>query len=263
MRAQPLGAVLSVSIDSPAAADHRGGPALSREKEILGRLVELVAELGQPATWFADDPANNRAVREVLSTDTRHEAALRVDADWIGDGSPVGRNRFVAQVIERTSRARRAGMRISTLATHEAGSELPAELLVKYGITAIRADSCESRNRGSASGPQSLRYGLWRIASDFRIAGGGPIADWLTAFRIRRAIDRCIKSETPMHLAIDVAAIAANRAVDRLGGLPAILRHVERRCKAGRLRVCTIAEVVARLAAPASPRATGSILRAA
>jgi hypothetical protein len=253
MRAQPLGAVLSVSVDLPVVAADSGGC----QSGTLERLFGLFAAAGQPVTWFADDPAANETIRQVLATDGGHEAGLRVDADR------GGRNRLVAELVGGAARARRAGIRITTLAIDRAAAELPAELLVKHGMTAVRAPADANRARSGAIGPAPLRYGLWRIASDFRLVGGSWIADRLTTRRIRRAIDRCIRSETPLHLAIDVAAIAVNSGPERLGGLPAILRHVERRRSAGLLRVCTIAEVVARLAAPAAPRAAGSILRAA
>jgi hypothetical protein len=257
MRAQPLGAVLSVSIDLPVAA--AGGVGRSPgENETAERLVKLFAAVGHGATWFADEPGDDAMIRQALAADGNHEAALRIDAALAGEA--VGRNRLTAEIVGRIARARRADLSISTISIPDAGMAMPTELLVKQGITAVRG---AGHARAETSGPESLRYGLWRIGTDCRVVGGSRIADWKTTFGIRRAIDRCIRNAMPLHLAVDVAAIAANSGPERLGGLPAVLRHVERRRSARALQVCTIAEVVARLAAPALPRAAGSILRAA
>jgi hypothetical protein len=263
MRAQPLGAALSVSIDLPADAV-QAGRSIDAERETVGRLLELIAAVDQPVTWFADDPAANPTIGRALATGSGHEAALRVDANWLGKVG--GRNRLAAEIVGRIARARRVGISITTLALADAAAELPAELLVKHGITAIRDSLSYNRadhSRGGMIGPVPLRYGLWRLAVDFRLLGGSRIADWLTAIRIRRAIDRCIRGKMPLHLVIDAAAVAANSGPDRVGGLPGVLRHIERRRNAGLLRVMTIADVVAQLAAPSAPRSAGSILRAA
>jgi len=263
MRAQPLGAVLSVSIDLPVVAP-QGGRSSDAERETVGRLVELVTAAGQPVTWFADDPAADEEIERALAAASGQEAALRVDADWAG--AVAGRSRMVAEIVGRTAEARRAGIPITTLALADAAPELSPELLVKYGITAVRTEesvNCAGRSRSRAMGPTQLRYGLWRVAVDLRLIGGSRIAEWLTAMEIRRAIDRCIRGETPLHLAIDASAIAASSGLVRLGGLPGILRHIERRSSAGLLRVMTIADAVARLAAPSAPKSAGSILRAA
>lgn len=268
MRAQPLGAVLSISIDLPRVKP-RGGN-LSREciQPIVPRIAELLAATSQSATWFADDPAAHAALCGATTALNGDELALRIDADRTGEFG--GRNRLAHQVVSRVARARSAGLRISTLAlpgeTAELPSELSLELLVKHGITAVRMAAGENRTHGRISGsggPAPLRFGLWRVGVDVQLTGGSRFGDWRAASGIRRAIDRCIRSATPLHLVVDAAAIAANSSPLRLGGLPAILRHVERRRSAGMMQVCTIAELVSRLAAPAAPRAAGSILRAA
>jgi len=257
MRTQPLGAVLSVSIDLPGAAA-RGGCLLHGENETADRLIKLFAAFSHGATWFSDEPADDAIVRQVSAADGNHEAALRVDGELAGEAG--GRSRSNSEIVGRIAQARRAGLKISTVCISDAGIAMPTELLVKQGITAVRGTG---HARAEMSGPESLRFGLWRIATDRRVVGGSRIADWRTAFGIRRAIDRCIRSATPLHLSVDVAAIAANSGPNRLGGLPAIVRHVARRRSAGLLQVCTIAGVVARLAPPSLPRAAGSILRAA
>ncbi len=263
MRAQPLGAVLSVSIDLPAIAAH-GGRSNDAERETVGRLMELFAAADQPVTWFASDPANDANVAQALAAGSGQEAALRVDPAWTG--TAPGRSRMVAEIVGRTSAARRQGIPITTLALTDAAPELSPDLLVKYGITAVRTDDGATRGRRSrhrASGPAQLRYGLWRVAIDLRLTGGSRVAEWLTVMEVRRAIDRCTRDNTPLHVAIDASAIAANSGSSRLGGLPSILRHVERRQSSGMLQVLTIGNAVARLAAPVAPQSAGSILRAA
>jgi hypothetical protein len=260
MRAQPLGAVLSVSIDLPVVAAH-GGRSNDAERETVRRLIELIAAAGQPATWFADDPATDESIGRALAASSGQEAALRVDADW--GGAVAGRNRMVAEIVGRTVAARRAGIPITTLALAEAAPELSPDLLVKYGIAAVRTEDGVNRARRSAIGPMQLRFGLWRVAIDFRLSGGSRIAEWLAAREIRQAIDRCIRADAPLHLAIDASAVAANSGPIRLGGLPGILCHIKRRQSAGTLRISTIADAVARLAAPSVPQSASSILRAA
>ena len=227
MRAQPLGAVLSFSIDLPVAAAC-GRSRSPGENETVERLVKLFAAGGQRATWFTNEPAADETVRRVLAANGSHEAALRIAADWAGE--VAGRKRLTGEIVGPIARARLAGLNISTISVPGTGATLPTELLVKHGVTAIRSTG---HARAEMSGPAPLRYGLWCIATDFRVVGGSRIADWRTVFGLRRAIDRCIRNATPLHLAVDAAAIAVNSGSDRLGGLPAILRHVERRRSAG------------------------------
>jgi hypothetical protein len=266
MRAQPLGAVLSVSVDLPAVAA-RGNRSADLEQETVARLVDVIAAARLSATWFSDDPITNETIGRTIAAGTGQEAALLVDRRANVAG---GRNRWIAEVIARTSEARRAGIPITTLSVtdgiDEVPAELPADLLVKYGITAVRTAASDRRNchsRSGVAGPALLRYGLWRVAVGLALIGSNPMADWWTQLGIRRAIDRCIRNKTPLHLAIDASAVAVNSGPTRLAGLPAILRHIAHRQRGAELRVLTIAQLVARLAAPVAPRAGGSILRAA
>jgi hypothetical protein len=87
------------------------------------------------------------------------------------------------------------------------------------------------------------------------------LAQRIAAQRIRRDIERLIAASAAGHLVIEAPALAL-RADAKMTGLKAILQHI-RRDRPWDLRVGTICETVARLAAPRASRAAQSILRAA
>ncbi|HEV3417274.1 MAG TPA: hypothetical protein VG056_10685 [Pirellulales bacterium] len=213
---------------------------------------------------MASEPASSQAVGWAVEADCGHEAALLVGADWSGQAN--GRSRFAAEFLRRKQRAKHAGVPLSTLAT---GGDLPREhfeLLVRQGITAIRAsrgsEISGQRGRPPAPGISSLRYGLWQVPADMRLSGGGWLSGTIAALRICRAIDRRIAAGIAGHLAIDAPALAA-RSNGKLSALKTVLRHIERRQREGTLQVGTIAATVGRLAPARTGRSAQSILRAA
>ena len=138
--------------------------------------------------------------------------------------------------MTRAARARNAGLAITTLSLAEPLLLTRRRILLgKYGIRAIRAagagriGGATGGKNGGAIGPMPLRFGIWQLPTDARLTGGRAIAEWFTAIRIHRTIDRRIRAGAPFHLSIDAAALAANSSCERLGNLQAIIGHVVRR----------------------------------
>jgi hypothetical protein len=255
-------ALLSISVDLESSS--RTAPSGEALAWTARQLVDLLSGEGRAVTWATSDPVNSQAVGWAIEADCGHEAALLTGVDWSGHAN--GRSRFAAEFLRRKQRAEQAGVSLSTLAV---GGELPREhfeLLVRQGITAIRADrgseTTGQRHRAPAPGITSLRYGLWQLSADVRLSGGGWLSGSIAARRICRAIDRRIAAGIAGHLAIDAPALAA-RSNCKFSGLKSVLRHIERRHREGTLQVGTIAATVARLAPARTGRAAQSILRAA
>ncbi len=262
MRAQPLGATLSISIDlrpDPVRANHGSTEAFYRTAK---RLIELLTASEWPVTWASADPAGCELIARAMQSAAGHEAALLVDQGWMA--SDEGRSRLMAEIMPRIARARAGGLPITTLVLTEPAADLPLDLLSKYGITAIRGPiGSQAANKRGSAGPQPLRFGLWQFESDARLSGGAPLGEWFAAARIRRAIERRARAGAPFHLTIDVAALAIHSSAERLGGMAGLVHPMARRQRDGAPRIETIAQTVARLSAPSAPRAATSILRAA
>jgi hypothetical protein len=254
---------LSISVDlEPHAADKRPTPEALRQT--VERLLELLALEGVAATWVTTEPQTSELIARVLEADGHHEAALLVPSAWMH--SDNGRSRFAAEFVLQMKEAKASGISLSTLAIE---NDLPSEhleLLVRRGITAIRTDRpaplrLVRRDGSSGAGAAPIRYGLWQIPCEMRYCGGGWLAQRIAAQRIRRDIERLIAASAAGHLVIEAPALAL-RADAKMTGLKAILQHI-RRDRPWDLRVGTICETVARLAAPRASRAAQSILRAA
>jgi len=262
MRPQPLGAVLSISVDLESAGSASGR---SREtpQETVERLANCFEAAGQAVTWAASDPAGCATIRTVLETGPKHEVALLADPSWtLAAGS---RSQLVAELVRRTTSARAEGIEVTTVALRDDALLVSSELLIKHGISAVRAATATGwRSAGQpATGPAALRYGLWQIRPTVRLPVGSSLSAWLLTIQLRRAIDRGIRRSTPLHLLIDAPAFSREASRSSWGALRSVLRHVERRQKVGALSVLTIRETIARLAAPRAGRGAQSILRAA
>jgi hypothetical protein len=254
---------LSISVDlEPSTGNKRPDPeALART---VDQLIELFGSEGIAATWVAGDIQSSQLIMRVLEADDHHEAALHVPSAWLTRES--GRSQFATEFISRKRQAEAARISVSTLAVDDDIPSEHLELLVRRGVTAIRTDRPAQvrlvrRDGSSGSGIAPLRYGLWQVACDIRYQGGGWLAERRAADRLCREIDRRVASSINGHLAIDAPALAL-RANSKFSGLRAVLKHI-RRDRPWDLRVGTIAESVARLAAPKTSRSAQSILRAA
>jgi hypothetical protein len=272
MRVPSLGAVLSISVDLESNVGSAGDCLSEQIREVARELLALFASAGQAVTWAAADPANSAAIDLVRRSDNPHEVALWASANWFR-GDDRG-SRFTTELVRRTAAARRACIRLTTLAVETDSRIEPTklehtELLVKQGFTAIRAARVAPAVRlrrgagDSRNSPTALRHGLWQITPFARLAGGGAVEQWFAKVQIRGAIERSVRGGLPLHLTIDAPALASRQEGDRLRTVRAILRHVTRRSEAGELSVLTSADVVARASARREQPAATSILRAA
>ncbi len=244
--------MLSISVD----LEPRGRKLAVSDESLTWttrRLVELLNRAAQPATWFASDPATHDAMRWAREAGVDHEAGLVIAADCGERGD--GRSRFVTDVLQGKAAAARAGWTISTLAMTSPPTRDQFEFLVKQGIAAIHS--------GATPGFNSLRYGLWQVGPDVRLGGGGRFSQWLNLRRICKAIDRAAAADRPLHLSIDLPAMAASPSNRSLGGMERLLSHLDERRAAGNLQVGTVSKSVAKLMQPRGMRAARSILRAA
>lgn len=254
MRAQPLGAVLTLSIDLPPL-----GNATTTTEQIRKQLAE--AEIR--ATWFSDNPARDSTIGQIQSEDRGDETGLRIfPIERESLKSEMVRAPLMTEVSRLKADAQQAGISITSLAISGAAT-LPAERLVKLGITASRSLADAESERNGDAGFAAMRFGIWRVTPDLVFRGGSGIGAWRNRLRVSRAINRCIRNRQPLYLAIDAATLSSDSAATKFGNLARIVRHISRLRQARMLEVCTIAETVSRLAAPQSTRSAGSILRAA
>ena len=128
MRAQPLGAVLTFSIDLP-----RGG-----ETAVSEHIRALLAAADIRATWFSDEPVRDATSGRMLADDRGDEIGLRISVApgcETCDGESL--RIAIAEVSRCKAQAEQVGIGIATLAVSDVAS-LPAERLVKLGIRAVR-----------------------------------------------------------------------------------------------------------------------------
>jgi hypothetical protein len=254
---------LSISVDLEPQGQLAG--VLSREslESTTRKLFDLLSGQHRAVTWVAGDPASSKAIGWAIDANCGHEAALLIAGDWSGHEN--GRSRFAAEILRRKRAAEQAGIRLTTLTTHGGVPREHFEFLVRQKISAIRSDepvfAKRSKNRATAGGLVSLRYGLWQISGALQWSGGGWLAEHLNVRRICRAIDRSIATRTAAHLVIDAPRLAT-RSRAAFNGLSKVLRHIERRERDG-LQVGTIAESIAQLTPSRTARLAQSVLRAA
>jgi hypothetical protein len=259
MREMPLEAIVSISVQLPASKSAQNAAGDDRARECAVRVLKMLSAASVTATWIADNPAENTTLAQALAAG--HEAGFRVVT--VAAAHDNLRSGLVAEIIAGKSRAQQVGIAINTLALTDE-SDLPAQLVAKYGFKAVCALADTERRGGkNLGGPVALRFGLWQIPSNCRVSGGNLISDWRSSLRIRRTIDRAVRDRKSIHLEIDVAEIARRSSLERCGGLPSILRHIERRRDAAALQTFTVEQLVARLAPASLARSGGSILRAA
>ncbi|MFV2069706.1 MAG: hypothetical protein ACC645_22295 [Pirellulales bacterium] len=220
-------------------------------------LIQRVGQYGIPATWAVADPVHSAVTSRLLSGRVVHELAVLGDRTWVGPAA--GRRRFAAELTRRVLRARAAGLSISTLATrHELASD-HLDLLVKHGITALRAHAvpCSPGSRVEAIG-----FGLWKFSVHDSLPRPktwlNPLAGRSIARRLRRAVQQ---GPSPVVL-IDASGMSLQGARERRR-VDYILNRIACWSRDDHVRVETLAQAASRLSAPRPSTPAHSILRKA
>lgn len=245
---------LSIDLDLDPSRPAQG--QLRPLEEITDRLIRLLAKYDVPATWGLADPAVSAARDTLAGAKPGHEIAILGDPSWVGH--EAGRSRFARELTRRTTRARAAGLAVSTLLLRAANLTDHLDIAVKHGITAVR-NSAVVRSRA----PQQLRYGLWHIpaseqlpgASRWRIGGGG-------GWSIGRQIRLAGQPYSVVHVAVDALRMA-ERGAGALHVLESVVRQAAAQRVRGSLAIETLAVTARRLTGARVSLPSRSILRRA
>ncbi len=244
--------VVSVDLEPPVS----GGVAAQRMLDRLTpQLIELFDRHRVRATWAVADPIVSAATERLQSSHVPHEIAVLGDATWAGPHA--ARGRFAGELSRRVLRARAAGLAVSSLAMVEPIPTDHYDLLLKQGITAVRAPG--QANTGRV--PQSLRYRLWQLPVSHRL----PAANrWFAAgsWAAQRGLRRAAAQQSLYHLEIDAPRLGG-RGSSALRSLERLLRQAARLQQQRRVEILTMAETVARLSATPSVVPARSVLRKA
>jgi hypothetical protein len=250
--------VVTITVDlSPGGAGRRN--ILSPRGSALTRLLELFDLYEIPATWGAAEPAATDQVEEILAAQARHEIALLGNATWVG--AAAGRPHFAGELARRVTAARAAALNIRALLV--AGVRVPREhydLLIKHQLAVVRQPRVTSQRAVNDGQPLALRHGLWESPAACVIPRLGPI--WgRGGAAARAAVRRAIASGGVVHVAFDVAALAADDP--RMHTAESLLRYVARCCGRGALRAATLSNLAEEWSRPHAATPARSILRAA
>ena len=224
-------------------------------------LIEALRNCGIAATWAVADPAVSAATDAILAAaqdrNAGHDVAVLGDPTWIGP--QAGRTRFARELSRRVLRAQVAGIKVSTLVVREVALSDHLDLLVRYGITAVR--DAHTARCVATCGAEPVRYGVWRMRATHGL--GDVAAGRLGATgALRRAIVRSATRSEACHLAIDAAQLAlagtgAQRRFER------VLRSIAQLRDREELSVRTMAQTARLLVPVRARRPAHSILRPA
>ena len=195
---------LMISIDLELAPGNR--MRLDDQRRLASTtdmLIEALRDGRLAATWAVADPAVSAATAVIRAADAAHDVAVLGDHTWIGP--QAGRTRFARELSRRVLTAQVAGIDVSTLVVRDVALCDHLDLLVKYGITAVR-DTRTMRSVATC-GAEPVRYGVWRMRATHCV--GDVVAGRLGATgAIRRAVSRASARSEACHLAIDAAQLA-------------------------------------------------------
>jgi hypothetical protein len=246
-----------VQLDSVAdahSAQRHGGLA-----NVTRQLIDTMDTHRVPATWAVSDPAHSAATPQILRSAVEHELAILGDANWIGP--LAGRTRFARELSRRVAQARSAGIDVHALVPRVASIEPNIDLVVKQHITAVAGVAPPSHAVKHVAAPRALHYGVWELPIASKLpqpatwfSNGG----WSTWRRIRRAA----RDAATYHLVVDAPSICAEgrRALNTVAWL---MRRVANLRDRGLVRVETLHQAAARLAAVPATKPQQSILRRA
>ncbi len=250
---------LALSIDLELDIEHRDQLGELRLDDVRARLVAMTGRHGVPATWAVADPLLSAASEQVLAAGIGHELAVLGDRTWIGYGA--GRTRLARELARRFDAPRKAGISVRALALRNVEQVLDLDLLVSHQVTAVRGPAVDSATLVRKLPPHPIRFGIWQAPTPWRIP---PHAGWWISagWRIRREIERTIRREGEIHLAIDAPRLIET-GDEGLTAIDRMLEYVAVQRSSGRLHVATLGQLAAESLQQRSAVPTRSILRPA
>ena len=244
-------ASLLISIDVPSALEMTG-------------LLELFGGYDIAATWNLAELEQTSLISRIRSANAQHEIGILATDAWVGP--QIGRGHFAVELQYRIDLASSADCQTLVMASEDLPAASHYDLLIKHGISAIIRTSNDTKAEGQ---PRQLRYGLWQIDSNVRLAHQG--SSWLRGEerRVRKVIhaivtknsakNAAIKQPATCHLSIDASALDSQyRVIQRT------LHYIDQLCRSGSLQITTVGQIARQLSRPAIPtRSANSILRRA
>lgn len=251
--------VLSVDLFPGSVA---AGSAARPYDSAVAELRERLAAADLAATWALTAGDLVKASQSAPAPPTRSEIVLIADRSWAG--GQTNREQFADGLVRSLAEARAAGHRPTTLVFEEGPPEFHDDLLVKYGITAVRKRTAHpasvsfarSNSRNALSGTvgclRSLRWGLWELEGAIDALDLGPR-------RTLKTLDRAAREAGEIAIVIDGAKLAGG--LKRLARLFDRLNHLRGE---GALVTRTVREaVLSRMLSRQLPAARSILQRAA
>ncbi|MEX0936553.1 MAG: hypothetical protein WDZ59_01745 [Pirellulales bacterium] len=251
---------LVICIDLPSSVQQRAS-AQSSQQSTVKWLMGALSRVGLPATWAVDEPAGSWIASALATSNVPHEIALLGEASWVG--SRVGRSRFARELGRRVLAARSTGLGLSSLVPRGTWVDDHLDLLLKYGITAVRGMLDEAGRSRIPAAPHALHFGLWEVPGSISLPGGST---WMPGggrgAHARRVVRRAALQGHTVQVVIDLPRLAnggdaARRVVE------SVLRHAARWCEEESLTVETLAGLAAQLSHTPQAVPSRSILRKA
>jgi len=213
----------------------------------LARLAGVLSTFRISATWGVATVAAGDIVEAALRGAMGTDLAL----DCTTSSPPLpGR-----ELVERLQSLRQSGIDVSTLLCGAEPAASALESLARQGVRMIAVSGAAE----VAAPLTTLRFGLWRLATSWRLPCDGWLGGAWGAARGRRLLDLAIRRNAPFHVMIDAAAMEQSSSAMR--NLERLLRHVDRRRQQGMLSVVTLSAISRQLARPRGSATAHSILR--
>jgi len=229
------GRIFAISIQGSAA-----------QPSAIVRLADIVNSHRIAATWGVATATDADVVQSATRRAAAHEIALDCSANAeAGQQHPV---------VADLQNLRRSGLEIASLLCPVLPTTADLESLARLGIQMVVVT-----DKSQVSTPvTTLRFGLWQLATSWRLPCDGWLGDAWGAARGRRLLDLAIRRNAPFHLMIDAAAMEASSS--SLKGLQRLLKHVEKRRQQGALSVVTLADIAEQLTPRRASATARSIL---
>jgi hypothetical protein len=199
------------------------------------------------ACWGVATAADADVVQAAVRKGSTHELALDCSAKSHADP-----RRTLAANLRNL---RSSGFEIASVICLDRPATGDLESLSRLGVRIV-VMAGESADSTLAT---TLRFGLWRLATSWRLPGDGWLGDAWGAARGKRMLDAAIRRNAPFHVMLDAAAMEASTSAVR--GLERLLKHVDKRRQQGALSVVTLAGIAQRLTPRRTSATAHSILR--